>query len=87
MVSKRIVKMSDDNFLEVLRVRGNSLYQYTSAHYCIDAVLNYYASAHSLSLHYNHQPIDDGDFDYHNFTSPEKLVKAVQRALNSEEMR
>lgn len=63
MVSKRIVRMSDHHFLEVLKVKGNSIYQYSSGHFCIDAVLKYYANAHSLALDYDNQLIDGIDFD------------------------
>lgn len=63
MVSKRIVRMSHHHFLEVLKVKGNSIYQYSSGHYGVDAVLKYYAAAHSLALDYNNQLIDNMDFD------------------------
>lgn len=86
MVSKRIVRMSDHHFLEVLNIKGNALYQYSSGHFCIDAVFKYYATAHSLKMNYDDQLMDNIDFDQNNFTSPERLVKTVQRILKSEEM-
>ena len=78
--------MSDTHFLEVLKVKGNAVYQYSSGHFCIDAVFNYYATVHSLKLNYDDQLIDSIDFDQNNFTSPERLVKTMQRVLKSEEM-
>ena len=63
MVSKRIVRMTDHHFLEVLKVKGNSIYQYSSGHFCIDAVLKYYANAHSLAWNYDDQLIDSIYFD------------------------
>lgn len=82
--TRQIVQLADTSIISLLNVAdGHQMFDYTGGQNCLEVIFNYYQFPTSPSPYREDFLTNALDFDADNFTSPENLLGAAQRKLDS----
>lgn len=83
--TRQIVQLADTSIISLLNVAdGHQMFDHTGGQNCLEVVFCYYQFPTSPSPYREDHLTNTMDFDDDNFTSPENLLRAAQRKLDSE---
>lgn len=83
--TKQLVQLADSSTISLLNVAdGHQMFDHTGGQNCLEVIFNYYQFPTSPSPYREDFLTNQLDFDSDNFTSPENLLRAAQRKLDSE---